>query len=488
MHCMQKTIVVTMAAIVVGLSGSACTADRADEAAPPVAATYLPLVKSHLDRIIGSGTDRFGPVRTAMWCANIDTRTGEPLDDSHVPERVYRLIGAPGGSTLYWDQPLVASACILSEITGEAKYADAVREYIADFLEHCVDQQGMFVWGNHQYYDVYGDSLVYFHGGYHEMRPLTPAWELFWRQDSARCSRYIREMVDRQVYDRQTGGFNRHDDGRAEHPFIEAGAVLVETLAWLYHKEQDPELLALALRVAEFTYSHRGEQTGLVRSSPGSGRWDDYTATTEIGLWAQALLRAAEYTSDDRFTEMAGDAVRAYLKYGYDKESGLYFGQLNTDDGTPRTPDSKGYWPGKYSDIWNTDQWPTHDYPMNFAEACLGLYSATGEETFLEGVRRWIGVVEKQSAPGGIRPSYAENYGRCIRFLTRAGAALGSREPLELAARLADKAADRLYENGMFQGFPDSHVYESVDGVGYLCLALIALEHPEAEDYAGFGF
>ena len=38
---------------------------------------------------------------------------------------------------------------------------------------------GMFEWGNQAYYDAVVDDTVRFHGGYHELRPITPAWELF---------------------------------------------------------------------------------------------------------------------------------------------------------------------------------------------------------------------------------------------------------------------------------------------------------------------
>jgi hypothetical protein len=47
---------------------------------------------------------------------------------------------------------------------------------------------------------------------------------------------------------------------------------------------------------------------------------------------------------------------------------------------------------------------------------------------------------------------------------------------------------EQLYEEGMFQGYPDGHVYESVDGVGYLLLALIFLETRQMPLLCGFGF
>ncbi len=45
--------------------------------------------------------------------------------------------------------------------------------------------------------------------------------------------------------------------------------------------------------------------------------------------------------------------------------------------------------------------------------------------------------------------------------------------PFGIDWALADEAVDRLWDNGLFQGYPGSQVYESVDGVGYLMLACI---------------
>lgn len=84
--------------------------------------------------------------------------------------------------------------------------------------------------------------------------------------------------------------------------------------------------------------------------------------------------------------------------------------------------------------------------------------------------------------------AYAESYGRCIHFLTRAGLQL-DKEPLLMAAStLAEEAMTRLYRDGMFQGYPESDLYESVDGVGHLCLALMYLATRAEPGLRGFGF
>jgi len=446
---------------------------------------YTPMVESHLRAVMESGTDVYGPVMTGMWVASMDTRTREHVLDNK-PRRVYRLIGAPNGSTLYWDQPLVVAAFEVSRLTGDGRYAKGAEAYTKAFLECCV-KDDMFEWGNHKYYDVMKDEVIGFSGSYHELRPITPAWELFWRYGRRQCERYIRKMCELHVFDKETGGFNRHDNQKREHAFIEAGGILAESAAWLYSKRRDEELLEIALRIGQYSYDHRGEKTGLIVNEPDKGRWDSKVATTEVGVWARSLLRAHEYTGNGEFLKMAAEGVRAYLMYGFDEEAGRYYGQVDVKTGEHVKPKEKGYWPGEYSDVFNSDQWPTHDYPMGLATACVRLADITGEGVFGEGVRRWVKVVE-ESLPGPTkRVVYAEQYGRCVDFLLRAGRYLGDEAVADKARMVADEAVERLYENGVFQGYPGGHLYESVDGVGSLCLALLSLENPGRVKSYGLG-
>jgi len=118
------------------------------------------------------------------------------------------------------------------------------------------------------------------------------------------------------------------------------------------------------------------------------------------------------------------------------------------------------------------------------AAACVTLHRQTGDRVFEEGIRRWAEII-RCSPPADRASAYAEQYGRCITFLARVARALGERRYVTLARRLADEAVVRLPENGWFQGSPDSHLYEAVDGIGYLFLALLELE--TGESAAGWG-
>ncbi len=448
-------------------------------------ASYLPLCESHFQRLISATSETGG----AFWPSVLDVRTGRYPEGRHVPRRVYRLIGAPRGSTLYWDQPMIVAAHVLSELTGNPQYSLAADRYRDAFLSCCVADNGMFRWGNHAYFDVLCKAVVEFHGGHHELRPIMPAWDIFWSHAPEKTAEYIRTMAARHIYDPDSGGFNRHDDGNKGHAFLEAGGVLAESLAWLYSKTGDSGLLDTALSIARYSYTHRDAVTGLVPNEPNMERWDSRVCTTEVGLWAQCLLRADQYAANGEFVGMARSSVSAYLDCAFDKRSGRFFGQVDIRDGTPVIPEKPGYWPQAYSDPWNTHQWPTHDYPMSLAEACLLLYQRTGgDSALLEDILRWAAVVveDRPGSRGGW--AYAENYGRCIHFLACAGLELGEDRLLSSAFALADEARDHLWENGMFQGYPGSHVYESVDGVGFLLLALMLAESRRSIDMNLYGF
>lgn len=480
-----------------------------------MAPEYLELVRSHLDRLLANGTAQFAPDPCPMWMASLDTRTGRyPENDarpSHIPRRHYRAIDAPKGCSLYWDQPSLAAAHALSRAVGEPRYGQAADLYVAAFLERCVACNGVFLWGNHYYWNAFQGKTLKFHGeetphpvdfsaedgDYHETRPIPPAWELFHRVSAEATEKEIRLFTANSLFDAEGGGFNRHADRRKACAFLEAGGILVEALAWLFGKTGDASLLRQADRIVDFSFRHRCAGTGLLENNPTLTRWDKYACTTEVGLWAGCLMRAARWAGEDRgWIEKAGAAVSAYLRYGFDASAGKYWGRLRIADGSPvlgseATAGDSGlsvkHQPSDYADPWRP-LFPAHDYPMPFAETCLSLYPRTGEEPYLRGCERWAEQVARSLPARDGRGGYAEHYGRCIHFLRRAAQVLERADYTVLAHRVAREAVETLHDSGMFRGHPEEHRYDAVDGVGYLLLALIALDTGEDPDMMGSGW
>lgn len=479
----------------------------------PALARYLDKIERHLGRMIESGRDRYGERSTGLWLASVDIRQGGQAEPPpKTSRRTYRTIHAPHGSTLYWDQALIAFAMALSDKTGDPAYRAAAEDYIRDFLACCIDDEhtGMFEWGNHLYYDVFTDSLADIFEPIHEIRPMTPAWGMFWEIDPAATEREIRAAAAGHVLDAETGLFNRHaltgpqaaELSKGEPmPFLAAGGSLAESLAWLASQggADAEKLTERALAVARYSFSKRDAATGLVPTQPVVQRWDSRVATTETGLWAGALLRAWRLTGREELVEMARASVAAYLETGWDAEAQRYYGMLRIADGTPESERTTEWQPSLHSDVWEP-LFPSHDYPLAFAETCLTLWEIDRDERFAACARRWIEQIRAQMPPRYPRDSitdaeiqrgsFAENYGRAIHFLVRAARALEEPAALRLAHEVAADAAATLWveQAGMFRSHPGDDRADAVDGLGYLFAALAYLETGEEWDLGGMAF
>ena len=467
---------------------------------------YVSRVASHLDRMMSVGLDRYGPEHSGLWLASIDLRQGGCAEDKPAHLRWYRDIYSPRGSNLYWDLPLLEAAYEVSRLTGRKRYARGADQYLRCFLQKCAGTpSGLFQWGNHIYYDVFTDRVVGFSGSHHECRPHTPTWDRFWSLDPQRTERAIVAIGQGHVCNPESGLFCRHADVRgvaveakpkadaAVHSFLEAGGVIVESLCWLAARKESPErerLIELAHRTAAYSFAQRDARSGLLRNQPNKRRWDYETATSEVGLWAGCLLRAAARVQDDRFQAMAAAAVRAWVTAAYDERRGMYFGTVNVEDAAPREfPPPRGYWPPKYAEVFDLATRPTHNYPMPMAEACLTLYQRTQEEVFRQAVARWIGQVERSLPANGGQGACAEDYGRAIHFLVRAAQELDDTRARGLAQQVAEESVRLLYagQYGMFRSHPGEDRCDAVDGPGILMLALIYLQNGSL-GAADFGF
>lgn len=448
---------------------------------------WTDLVRRHFDAFLAE-LDPDLP----MWPAAVDARTGRPLDDpvhvGGVPKRCYRLIEAPGGSNLYWDMPLVSFAHRLSEATGRPAYSEAADRYVRAFLDRCVAANGLFLWGNHYFWHFDRGCVVEFgwknelrdvdparaQGEEHEMRPLSVDWDALFRVDAAAVERHLREVGSRHLFDASTGGFNRHADGRRDHAFIESGGIIAESLCALHARTGDPAHLDMAKRYVGYSWSQRDTRTGLVRNNPTGGRWDAEVCTTEVGLWAGTLLNAWETTGDGFFLEAADAAMRPYVRHGWDAEAGAWFGMLDVETALPRKPDAGyEYMPG-YHASWTEPLFPRHDYPYQFARACLRLLHATGSGEYATAAAH---SVESLLAAAD-RIAYAEHFGRGIDLLLDAADALDEPGYGESAVDLAGRAVELLHAGPLFRSHVGEDRADAVDGLGFLFAALMRIARP----------
>ncbi len=487
-----------------------------------------PLVRSHLRGLIEHGTDRYGDRASRMWMASLDLDTlayPEQAPKALAGQRVYRDIDAPFGVQALYDLPQWELALRLWDKSGEHELRAAVLGYFEDFLDpdigRAVGEHGLWAWGEHYYYDAFAGRLRFFTGGrdsdhhddpdrgYHELRPCTPDWDLLWELDAGKTEALIYGIAGQHVrggFNSESGEFDRHGDvgdGRvSSYSFIEAGGVIVESLAWLHARLEaegrpDDRLAPLARRVARFSWDSRDPGTGLMPVQVSTERWDKLNATSETGVWAGALLRASDLLKDPELADWAAAAVGAWLEHAWDPVTERYFGKVRVDSGEPDLSRTTPYQPADHSHPWNAF-FPTHDYTLITALTVVELWRRTEDERWREAIGRLSRVIELErpaslvihglvAEPDDQRPgaeahdgigAYAESYGLAIEFFRRAGEGLGDRTLREAAERTAHEAVTRLYHqsSGLFRGHAGEDRYDAVDGVGILGLALLELD------------
>ena len=473
---------------------------------------YAEYVTECADALMQYGTDRYGKVHTPLLVTILDVRTracpeAPPTETSPWRGQFRECFWKPRGADLLVDQSTVEVFHLLTKLTDEKKYA----EFADTYLRHAmglVDDKGFFWWGWHRFYDVFDDEMDGSHGNHHEIHVNRPRWDLLWNVDEAATRRELELIWQWHVVDKQTGEHNRHGDGQKGCDFAMSGAEFIYAFAYLYAKSGDGDWLNRAKLVADYHWRSRNPETGLIPNRPNAGekRFDGGHFDTSIsGLLCYYLLKSYELTGEGVFRDQALDYLRAYAKYGYDKDTGKFWGSLLLD-GTvepgPRIREAYAqYEPRGHIDLWEPYQLG-YEFPIYTAQVYAYAYHLTRDEEMLSTARKWADWLRRSTpsrdciagawydryarvfAPHG---TYADMYGRAISFFIHMYALTGEEPYLADARRYAREAVSKLYYKGLLRGHPAKPYYCSVDGVGYLLYALLQLDRALAckEDLPG---
>lgn len=416
------------------------------------------------------------------WPSGMDARTGLCLHEASRTRRCYRSISAPGGSTLYWDLPLLRVASLLG-----AEERKRVLSYIRHWLEHAIAPNGLILWGNHYFLDADGRTVMRFldheaprpvdwtseAGDLHEIRPLPVDWDLLAEADASLAQRAARAALGHHMVSTATGEFNRHADRSRGFPFLEAGGDLVQTATWLYTRTGDTTHLQKADRIVDYVWTSRHPETGLIPVQQVQARWDREHATSETGFWALRLLEAAQQVPapfSTKWNDIAETCLRAWTDAAWQPAEKQFAGRIRAVDGEMDTnPKETPYQPGVFSDPLEP-LFPTHDYPLACARASLHLARLTGGLDWEEVCMRWRDVVSREVlSPRGQSTACADHYGHVIEFLIGMGDHFGAR-------KIAKQAVEKLWVGPGFASHPGEPRCDAVDGPGILFNALLTLE------------
>lgn len=469
---------------------------------------YLETVKTCVDVLMKHGTDRYGEKHTPLLVSILDVNTLACPQDPDALDEYFRVTRrgrrSPGGANLMTDQPLLRTLFALSVLTGEEAYADFARRYISYYLANLVDDRGFIWWGWHRHYDVFREVMDGHNKSYHEIHAITEIdWERLWQCNEEAVRREIEAIWEWHVIDKVTGEVNRHGDGRRGCDFSMSAGACIEAFAFYHTKAGGQKWADRAKLLATYYWQRRNPETDLFPERPNAGkdRFDGSRFVTSIpGLHCPALLKAWQLTGDDLFKDYATAYLRAYAKYGFDADSGKFWGALDLDGSpipgprvyTENIDSAEGYaanQPRGHLDLWGPYV-AGYQYPIYTAQAYAYAYQLTGDKTFLQTARRfaeWIrstppGTLESESswyrkyaAGAGRQGTYAGKYGRVISFFVRMYALTQEPRYLEFAAATARESIKKLGANGLFRGHPAKPYYEAIDGVGYLLYGLVQL-------------
>lgn len=453
-------------------------------------------VRAFADALLAHGRDTYGPERTALIVGQLNART------LRVPQRTPEdpglfgddpdVLGAlPHHQNLMYDGGLLDLLGGLGELTGDARYASARREYLVSFMACCRDpQSGYFAWGEHIGYDVVADRI---HGGgregLHEIKGVDVPWDLLWEVDAEATRHEIAVALRAHICDERTFAFNRHAhmDGRVNAGVMgpcslaNSGGQYVLAWTWLGAATGDDAPRDWARRLDDFYWNARHPATGLFQSKemhPGVVWYVDPLQ------YASLLLRASQLPGPDAecFRSHALAHLHAWAAAAWDAEAGAFYNTLEVATGKglalaagERAPQGRHELKGRslHMRAWTSQRGGNHVVRVLTAAALA--YEATGDAVARQLFERAAGLMGlAHGIPDGVQPVPSE-LASAIHALLSVARRSGDRARIEQAGRLVDHALGRMREGSLFVVTAAGQRYYSArSGCGSLAAAVLA--------------
>ena len=197
----------------------------------------------------------------------MDRTTLAPLTSRPVAPGGIRREDRPGepwsaltGANPHLDENLLRILYVLSEITGDSKYAEVADEELSWFLKNAMSPTtSLLAWGEHMSWDVMEDKPI--SGGTDAIHEFARPWVLWDRSYALapeECEKFALGLWEHQIANHKTGGFDRHAlyfkhapvDGK---DFPRHAGFYILTWGYAYKHTQKPIFLqAIETLVARF--------------------------------------------------------------------------------------------------------------------------------------------------------------------------------------------------------------------------------------------
>lgn len=189
---------------------------------------YLTAARAFVDTVIEKGTDRYGAVHSPLMASMLDMETmslpavkleallagsggqvravGHGLPDP--PAGIRPGDRAPIGANVEHDIMLLRSMYVLSELTGEARYAQHADAVLRFWLLNCQSAAtGLMASGEHMSWNFHQEKA---YGDVHEVYRRFPFFDQLYAVDPYRALRIADGMWMAQIGNKKHGDFSRH--------------------------------------------------------------------------------------------------------------------------------------------------------------------------------------------------------------------------------------------------------------------------------------
>lgn len=408
---------------------------------------YLRVVRAYADALLERGRDVYGSERSPLFASALDreamsllTRKPSPPEGIRGEDRTLT------GSNPMHDENLYRLLYVLSELTGDERYARAADEALRFFLTRCQSEEtGLFAWGEHLGWDFLTEAPLEGRDLHEFYRPWV-LWEKCWTLAPEACRKFAKGLWEHQIADHETGNFSRHaryakhGPGR-DHQYPRHGGFYIATWAFAYSRTKDPEFLQAADTLLR-SFARRREESG--RFPQGSPRSDL--------SWAIDVWDAAALVPEDLGKRMRGEAQKTDAYYLRKFRKGL-----------PKDPEK--LWIAGYGDATTAME----------AMICNERYRQTGSEEMrrliLEAAEAYL-----TADPPRDRDLYPGVFGEVIGLLVRAHSWTREEKYLRRADELAHRALETFFgEKPLPRASSRSEHYEAITRADTLALSLLEL-------------
>ena len=437
---------------------------------PPKRSEYTSVVRRHLDLLLKHGSDVYGPVRAPLLACTLDPRTLKMVKMSPPI-----LQGMPHGGefsegcNLDLMRNTLMGLRVLSQITGEARYAAAADKALRYWFKHCPFPSGVWPIGEHGLWNFYTDKPQP-HQSHEPMSHLD--WPLYYKTAPDVVAKEIDLMHKIHVFQYKGLSFHgRHGytDGRA-HPvggcgFPRQSGLFARAWAFLYSKTKDPKYLQWAKDQVELLWHERDPKTGFVGGQiyprPGtvvSGRKTAPARANWSVIWAAlGFLDAVEWLdnpADKKLFSERGKALALINLNAFYKWDGKRF------------TDARPGWLG-----WTI--MPSYPWLL------MKYWERAGKpQVALDHLQRIADGLMKTWKP--TRKTDAGQFGYMILLFAQLANETGQQRYMNFARRVGDYAAANLVaRNGLVLGSGYYRIYDEQYHVPKLIHAFLALDHPK---------